>query len=344
MSDEIKEGPPEDLTREQLLGMYRRMRLIRGFENRAKEHFEAGEIAGFLHLSQGQEAVPVGTCTALRQDDYITSTHRGHGDVIAKGCDVKYMFAELYGRTTGYCKGKGGSMHIADFSQGIIGATGIVGGSVPTAPGIALSIKMRGIDQVVVCFFGDGATAGGGFHEALNLSSLWQVPIIFVCQNNLYALSHPWEKTAYKCELSYRVSTYNIPAECVDGMDALAVYRAAKKAVDRARAGGGPSFIEAKTYRFLGHYVGDPGLYMPPEEREAWRKRDAILKLGRQLRAWGCLTEEEDAQIAADVDAELEGAIAFAKSSPLSPPEDALTDVYVHFDYLGNPLDEGEQR
>ena len=338
MNKEIKTSPPEDLTREQLLGMYRRMRLIRGFEDKAQEHFEAGEIAGFLHLSQGQEAVPVGTCTALRQDDYITSTHRGHGDVIAKGCDVKYMFAELYGRTTGYCKGKGGSMHIADFSQGIIGANAIVSGGLPIALGAGLSNKMRGTDQVAVCFFGDGATAEGGFHEALNLASLWQVPVIFVCQNNLYGLSQPWEKTAYKCELSYRASTYNMPAECVDGMDAIAVYQAAKKAVDHARAGGGPSFIEAKTYRFLGHYVGDPALYMPPEERAAWRKRDAILKLGRQLCAWGYLTAEQDAQMADDVEAELEDGIAFAKSSPIPAPEEALTDLYVLFDYLGNPL------
>jgi len=338
----LQEEPPEDLTREQLLGMYRRMRLIRGFEDRAKRHFEAGEIAGFLHLSQGQEAVPVGVCAALRADDYITSTHRGHHDVIAKGCDVKYMFAELYGRANGYCKGKGGSMHIADFSQGIIGATGIVSGSLPTAPGIALSIKMRGTDQVVVCFFGDGATAEGGFHEALNLSALWQVPIVFVCQNNLYGLSQPWQETAYQCELARRVSTYNIAAQCVDGMDALAVYQAAKQAVERARAGDGPSFIEAKTYRFLGHYVGDPALYMPKEERELWRQRDATLKLGRQLRAWGYLTEDQDAQMADAVAQELDDAIAFAKSSPEPSPEEALTDVYVHFDYLGNPLEDAD--
>ena len=289
-----KDTRPKDLTQEQLLAMYRRMKLIRGFEDKAKELFEAGEIAGFYHLSQGQEAVPVGVCAALRADDYITSTHRGHGDVIAKGCDVRYMFAELYGRAAGYCKAKGGSMHIADFSQGIIGATGLVSGSLPTAPGIALSIKKRGTDQVAVCFFGDGATAEGGFHEALNLSSLWQVPIIFVCQNNLYAISHPWAKTAYQCDLPQRVSTYHIPAERVDGMDVIAVYRAAKAAVDRARSGGGPSFIEARTYRFIGHYVGDPALYMPPQEREEWRQRDAILRLGRQLREWGYLTDTED--------------------------------------------------
>jgi len=336
--EEITESPPRDLAREQLLSMYRRMRLIRGFEDTAQRHFEAGEIAGFLHLSQGQEAVPVGTCAALRSDDYITSTHRGHGDVIAKGCEVKYMFAELYGRTTGYCKGKGGSMHIADFSQGIIGANAIVSGGLPIALGAALSIKLRGTDQVAVCFFGDGATAEGAFHEALNLSSLWQVPMIFVCQNNLYGLSQPWEKTAYECELPRRVSTYNIPAECVDGMDVIVVYQAVKKAVDRARAGGGPTFIEAKTYRFLGHYVGDPALYMPQEERDAWRKRDAILKLGRQLRTWEYITDEEDEQMDTDVETELAEGVKFARSSPIPEPEEALADLYVHFDHQGNPL------
>ncbi len=340
MNEKSPDRPPEDLTRDQLLAMYRRMQLIRNFENKAQRHFEAGEIAGFLHLSQGQEAVPVGTCTALREDDYITSTHRGHGDVIAKGCDVKYMFAELYGRTTGYCQGKGGSMHIADFSQGIIGANGIVSGGLPISLGAALSAKMRGTDQVTVCFFGDGATAEGGFHEALNLASLWQIPLIFVCQNNLYGLSQPWEETAHQCDLPRRVATYNMPAECVDGMDAIAVFQSAKKAVDRAREGGGPSFIEAKTYRFLGHYVGDPALYMPEEEREAWRERDAILKLGRQLRAWDYLTGEQDEEIKSSVEAELEAAIDFAKSSPVPPAEEALTDLYVHFDYQGNPRQE----
>jgi pyruvate dehydrogenase E1 component alpha subunit len=338
MSEETVGTAPTDLNKQQLLAMYRRMRLIREFENTAQKHFEAGEIAGFLHLSQGQEAVPVGTCTALRADDYITSTHRGHGDVLAKGCEVKYMFAELYGRTTGYCRGKGGSMHIADFSQGIIGANGIVSGGLPMITGVGLSIKMRGTDQVAVCFFGDGATAEGGFHEALNLASLWQIPVIFVCQNNLYGLSHPWEKTACDCDLAQRARSYHIPGECVDGMDAIAVYRSVKEAVNRARAGGGPSFIEAKTYRFLGHYVGDPALYMPQEEREAWREKDAIVKLGKQLIAWGYLSEEEDARMGAGVEAELQAGIEYARSSPIPAPEEALTDLYVHFDYLGNPV------
>ena len=328
---------PEDLTKDQLLAIYRRMRLIRRFEDTAQRLFENGEIGGFLHLSQGQEAVPVGTCTALRPDDYITSTHRGHGDVLAKGCEPKYMFAELYGRTTGYCKGKGGSMHIADFSQGIIGANGIVSGGLPIITGVGLSIKMRGTDQVAVCFFGDGATAEGGFHEALNLASLWQVPVIFVCQNNLYGLSQPWGETAYDCDLAQRARTYHIPGECVDGMDAIAVYRSVKEAVDRARSGGGPTFIEAKTYRFLGHYVGDPALYMPPDERKDWREKDAIARLGVQLRGWNYLTEEEDEAIAASVEAELEQGVEYARSSPIPAPEEALDDVYVRFDYAGNP-------
>ena len=343
MSDEVMEkgrspdAPPEYLSKDQLLAMYRRMRLIRRFENTAQRQFEAGEIAGFLHLSQGQEAVPVGTCTALREGDYITSTHRGHGDVIAKGCEVDRMFAELYGRTTGYCKGKGGSMHIADFSQGIIGANGIVSGGLPIALGAALSCKMGGTGGVAVCFFGDGATAEGGFHEALNLATLWQVPLLFVCQNNLYGLSQPWEETAYQCELPRRAQTYNMPAECVDGMNAIDVYRAAAAAVERARSGDGPSFIEAKTYRFLGHYVGDPAGYMPKKEREAWRKRDPITTLGRQLRDWGYLTEEQDAQMAAEIEEEVQAGVEFAKSSPKPPAEDALSDLYVHFDYQGNP-------
>jgi acetoin:2,6-dichlorophenolindophenol oxidoreductase subunit alpha len=302
MSEE-KNGIPKDLTKEQLLAMYRRMRLIRGFEDTAQRLFEEGEIGGFLHLSQGQEAVPVGTCTALRPDDYITSTHRGHGDVLAKGCDPKYMFAELYGRTTGYCKGKGGSMHIADFSQGIIGANGIVSGGLPIITGVGLSIKMRGTDQVGVCFFGDGATAEGGFHEALNLASLWQIPVIFVCQNNLYGLSQPFAETACDCDLAQRARTYHIPGECVDGMDAIAVFRAVKQAAGRARAGNGPSFIEAKTYRFLGHYVGDPGVYMPPEERKSWREKDAVVRLGGQLREWNYLTDKEDEAMGASVQA-----------------------------------------
>lgn len=335
--EETTSAPPEDLSRELLLSMYRRMRLIRGFENTAQRHFEAGDIAGFLHLSKGQEAVPVGTCGTLRESDYITSTHRGHGDVIAKGCSVKRMFAELYGRSTGYCKGKGGSMHIADFSQGIIGANGIVSGGLPISLGAALSCRMRGTENVAVCFFGDGATAEGGFHEALNLSTVWQVPLIFVCQNNLYGLSQPWEETAHECDLPRRARTYNMPAQDVDGMDVITVFRAVAEAVDRARSGGGPSFIEAKTYRFLGHYVGDPAGYMPEEERKAWRKRDPIVRLGRQLRDWGYLTEDEDAEMGAEVKDELQAGVEFAKSSPKPPAADALADLYVHFDYQGNP-------
>lgn len=339
MDEQTTLAPPKDLSQEQLVDMYRRMLLIRGFETKAKQHFEGGEIAGFLHLSAGQEAVPVGTSAALRPDDYITSTHRGHGDVVAKGCDVRIAFAELYGRTTGACKGKGGSMHIADFRLGIIGATGIVSGSLPTAPGIALSIKMRGTDQVAVAFFGDGATAEGGFHEAMNLATVWQVPLIFVCQNNLYGLSLPFSQTGHKLDLVKRAASYNMPAVSVDGMDPIAVYEAVKEAVDRARAGGGPSFIEARTYRFLGHYVGDPGLYMPEEEVESWKKRDPIPRMSFRLRQWGYMTSDEDEELASDVEAELNAAIEYARNSPLPEPAAALEDVYVHFDYQGSPLD-----
>lgn len=330
--------PPEHLDREQLLEMYRKLLLIRGFETKAKRLFEGGELAGFLHLSAGQEAVPVGTAAALRPDDYVTSTHRGHGDVIAKGVGVDQAFAELYGRKAGICKGKGGSMHIADFSKGIIGATGIVSGALPTAPGLALSVKMRGTDQVVVAYFGDGATAEGGFHEALNLATVWQVPLIFVCQNNRYGLSLPYKDTAYKLDLVQRAESYHMPAVSVDGMDPLAVYEAAREAVQRARGGGGPSFVEARTYRFLGHYVGDAGAYIPEGELEEWKKRDPIPTMSYRLRLWGYLTSDEDEELASSVDAELEAAVEHARQSPTPAPEEALEDVYVNFDYEGRPL------
>jgi TPP-dependent pyruvate/acetoin dehydrogenase alpha subunit len=327
-----------------LADLYYRMWLIRYFDENAKRLYQQDKIRGTTHSYIGEEAIAVGACAALNRDDYITSTHRGHGHCLAKGGDPRLMMAELLGKATGYCKGKGGSMHIADLDLGILGANGIGSGGLPISTGAALSAKMRGTGQVAVCFFGDGATAEGSFHEALNLASLWQVPLLFVCQNNLYGLSQPWQQTAYKCELALHARTYNMPASCVDGMDAIAVYRAAKEAVDRARAGGGPSFIEAKTYRFLGHYVGDPGLYMPPEERKAWRERDAILKLGAQLRQWGYLTEQEDEAMAASVEDELQAGVEFARSSPIPPPEAALDDVYVHFDYAGNPIQGSPQR
>ena len=324
--------------RDLLADMYYRLWLIRYFDQSAMALYQQDMIRGTTHAYIGEEAVAVGACAALRRDDYITSTHRGHGHCLAKGGDPRRMMAELLGRTTGYCKGKGGSMHIADLDLGILGANGIVGGGMGIATGAAFSADLRGSGQVAVCFFGDGATAEGGFHEAMNLASLWQIPVIFVCQNNLYGLSHPWEKTAYDCDLAQRARSYHMPGECVDGMDAIEVYRSVKLAVDRARTGGGPSFIEAKTYRFLGHYVGDPDLYMPCEEREAWREKDAILKLGGQLQAWGYLSEQEDAQMAADVEAELQAGIEYARSSPIPAAEEALTDLYIHFDYSGKPL------
>ena len=329
MNAEINQGPPEDLTREQLLEMHRRMRLIRGFEDKAKEHFEAGEIAGFLHLSQGQEAVPVGTCTALRRDDYITSTHRGHGDVIAKGCDVKYMFAELYGRANGYCKGKGGSMHIAAPQLGILGADGIVGGGIPIATGSGLSAKLQKTGRVTICFFGDGASNQGTFHEAINIAASFSLPVIYVCENNLYGVGTRQCPDVRKIEsVADRAVGYGIPGVIVDGNDVLAVYKAVSEAVKRARAGEGPTLIECKTYRWRTHFEGEPDTYRDPEEVKEWLAKEPIGRLKATLLKQGVLTEDEAQAIEQRVMEELEEAVLFAYESPEPDVAEALTDVY----------------
>ncbi len=318
-----------------LIWMFRQMTRIRAFEEKAMALFQAGELPGFLHSQLGQEAVPVGACAALREDDYITSTHRGHGDVIAKGARLDRMMAELYGKKTGYCQGKGGSMHIADFSLGIMGANGIVGGSIPIANGVALSAKMRGTDQVVVCFFGDGASNQGSFHEALNMASVWDLPVIFVCQNNLYAESTPQAVHQKIRDVSDRAGAYEMPGVSVDGNDAVAVYEVVREAVARARDGLGPTLVEAKTYRWLGHYVGDPGVYRPPEEVTEWRAREPLGRLRSRLIETGILGEEEAQRIEAEVAQELEEAVTFGRQSPDPDPDEALEDVYVGFDWQG---------
>lgn len=320
---------------ERLIWMFRQMTRIRTFEEKAMALFQAAELPGFLHSQLGQEAVPVGACAALRDDDYITSTHRGHGDVMAKGARLDRMMAELYGKETGCCRGKGGSMHIADFSLGIMGANGIVGGSIPIANGVALSAKMRGTDQVVVCFFGDGASNQGSFHEALNMASVWNLPVIFVCQNNLYAESTPQRVHQKISDISERARAYDIPGVSVDGNDAVAVYEVVGKAVARARDGLGPTLIEAKTYRWMGHYIGDPGAYRPPEEVAEWRTQEPLGQLRSRLIETGILSEEEAQRIEAEAAQEVEEAVAFARQSPDPHPDEALEDVYVGFDWQG---------
>jgi acetoin:2,6-dichlorophenolindophenol oxidoreductase subunit alpha len=311
------------------LKMYQTMVRIRMFEQRIMELFQQGRLPGFLHVSIGQEAVPTGVCTHLRPNDYISSTHRGHGDVIAKGARLDRMMAELYGKKTGYCKGKGGSMHIADLELGILGANGIVGAGIPIATGTALAFKMRRTDQVAVCFFGDGGSNTGAFHEGLNLASVWNLPVVFVCENNQFAESTPQRVHQKIKDIAVRAVAYDIPGETVDGMDVLEVYRVAGEAIARARAGGGPALVECKTYRFYGHYVGDPGTaYRRPEDIEEWRQRDPIPAFARRLAAEDIATEVEIKALDDAVQREVEEAIQFAEASPEPDLEDALQDIY----------------
>ncbi|MBI2369341.1 MAG: thiamine pyrophosphate-dependent dehydrogenase E1 component subunit alpha [Deltaproteobacteria bacterium] len=302
---------------------------IRQFEEKAKELFQQALIRGGVHFYIGQEAVAVGACAALREDDYITSNHRGHGHCIAKGGRLDLMMAELMGKATGYCKGKGGSMHIADLDRGILGANGLVGGSMPIAAGAALSAKLRGTGQVTVSFFGDGGANIGAFHESLNFAAIWKLPVVYVCENNLYAISTCAAEATAVENIADRAAGYNIPGVIVDGQDILAVYDAVSQAVQRARRGEGPSLLEAKTYRFEGHFTGDPGVgYRTKEEVEAWRQRDPIAKFRDDLTATAGVDEAQLKAIWDEAAQELEAAVAFAKASPEPADEELLTDIY----------------
>ena len=255
-----------DFSKEQLLDFYRTMYTIRRFEENVNNLFLAGEIPGFVHLYIGEEAIATGMMANLSPKDYITSTHRGHGHTIAKGADLNRMMAEIFGKSTGYCKGKGGSMHIADFSIGMLGANGVVGGGYNLAVGAGLAAKLSGTDQVSVCFFGDGASNRGTFHEGMNMAAAWKLPVVFVCENNQWASTTPYRTTTSVENISDRAIGYGIPGVVVDGNDVFAVYEAAQAAVERARDGGGPTLLEAKTYRIKGHFVGDPEMYRTKEE------------------------------------------------------------------------------
>jgi pyruvate dehydrogenase E1 component alpha subunit len=317
-----------DIPREKLVLMFELMLKIRHFEDRVKNLFAAGELPGFVHLYLGQEAVAAGVCANLRKEDYITSTHRGHGHIIAKGGDVKRMMAELYAKSTGYNKAKGGSLHIADPTLGILGANGIVGAGIPIATGAALSAKLRKTDQVTACFFGDGATGQGTFHEAINLASAFQLPIVYVCENNMYAVGTRTRTTRNIDDIADRGTAYGIPGLLVDGNNVIAVYEAANEAVDRARAGQGPTLIECKTYRWRTHFEGEPDTYRPPEEVETWIKREPIAPYRRQLVESGVLTEAEANEIKEAVLGELEEAVEFGRISPSPEPESALEDLW----------------
>ncbi|MFQ5914599.1 MAG: thiamine pyrophosphate-dependent dehydrogenase E1 component subunit alpha [Nitrospinota bacterium] len=311
------------------LRMYEGMLRIRLFEEKSIELFQAGELPGFLHAYIGEEAVAIGVCSALRPDDHIIGTHRGHGHVLAKGCQFGPMFAELYAKKTGYCKGKGGSMHIADQSLGILGANGIVGAGIPIAAGAALAFQLKKTRQVQVAFFGDGAANEGAFHEGINLAATWRLPAVFVCENNLYAESTPQRTHQSIVNISDRARSYDIPGISVDGQNILKVYEIAKEAVDRARKGKGPTLIEAKTYRFLGHYVGDPGTaYRAQDEVSEWKKRDPIEMFRKVLLKGKYASEKDLERIRERTASEIHEAVEFARKSPPPGNEEALTDVY----------------
>lgn len=317
-----------DIPKETLVSMLRHMWQIRHFESAVIDLFAAGEVPGSVHLYLGQEAVAVGACTPLNDDDFITSTHRGHGHIIAKGGELKYMMAELYGKVTGYNKGKGGSMHIAWPELGILGANGIVSAGIPIATGAALSAKTRHTDQVTVCFFGDGASNEGGFHEALNIGSAFDLPVVYICENNLYGVGTRQEQVRKVKDIADRASSYGIPGLAIDGNDVIAVYEAVRESIARARRGDGPTLIECKTYRWRTHFEGEPDTYRPPEEVEAWKKREPIAPFRRQLIDQGVITAQEADAIEQDVKDEVEAAIEFARQSPLPDLAIAMEDIY----------------
>ncbi len=317
-------------SQDRMLWMYRKMVEIRQFEEAAGTLYQSGQLPGFLHLYIGEEATAVGVCAHLEDADYITSTHRGHGHLIAKGGKRDRMMAELFARTTGYCKGKGGSMHIADKATGILGANGVVGAGIPLAAGAGLSAKLRGTQQVAVSFFGDGATNQGVFHETLNLAAVWDLPVVFVCENNRFGMGTPQREHQRVEDIAVRAPAYDMPGVTVDGNDVLKVYDAAREAVTRAREGDGPTLLNCDTYRFRGHHIGDPGTsYRDREEvQEQERKRDPIRRLAAVLTEEEGVTEAQLSEIEAELAKDLEDALAFAKNSPEPLPEDALEDLY----------------
>lgn len=317
-----------DIPREQLLDALAKMMLIRAFEETAEQLYFQGLIHGTMHLSIGQEASATGSIMALHADDYILSTHRGHGHCIAKGAQAAGMMAEFMGKETGYCRGRGGSMHIADVETGNLGANGIVGGGIPMAAGVGLSIKMQKLDKVLIVFFGDGAANEGAFHESLNLASIWDLPVIYLCENNQYGMSMSVKRSMKIADISQRAVAYDIPGVTVDGNDLIAVYEATRDAVKRARAGDGPTLIEAKTYRWKGHSKSDKQRYRTKAEVAEWQARDPIRRLITRMQAQGWLDDEQFAQLEAITEQTIADAIEFAKQSPDPDPRAILEGVY----------------
>jgi len=324
------------------LDLYRTMTRIRAFETRVERLFLDGKLPGFVHLSIGEEAIPAGVCAHLTKTDYLTSTHRGHGHTIAKGAPINLMMAEIFGKQTGVCKGKGGSMHIADFSVGMLGANGVVGGGFNIAVGAALSIRLQGRHDVAVCFFGDGASNRGTFHEALNMAAAWQLPVIFACENNRYASTTPFSPAGKTdllgqtapwpvhstSDIARRAAGYNMPGTVVDGNDVLAVYHAAGQAIARARQGGGPTLLEFRTYRAKGHFIGDPEKYRARQEVEESFRSEPIGRFRQVLLEAALATEKELDDIAKAANDEVEAAVQYAEASPDPEPQAAFEDVY----------------
>jgi TPP-dependent pyruvate/acetoin dehydrogenase alpha subunit len=308
------------------ISRFRTMTLIRAFETRVAELYRDGEIPGFVHTSLGQEAVAAGACAALRPDDYLTTTHRGHGHVLAKGADVERMMAELFGRANGLCRGKGGSMHVADPSIGILGANAIVGAGMPLAVGAALSSQRLGQDRVAMTFFGEGAVNQGAFHEAINLAAIWDLPVVFLCENNVYAEFSDSRSMTRVPSVAERCRAYGVEAERIDGNDVEVVFASASDAVERCRAGRGPALVEAETYRWHGHYEGDAQPYKPEDEAGDWRARDPLVIATVRLVAAGLETEDGLAEVQAEMDAVVEAAVEAARAA--DPP--ALHEAFEH--------------
>lgn len=316
-------------TREDLLDAYRKMRTIRAFEEELHHLVMAGQLTGFLHLCSGQEAVAVGVVSQLDARDSLASTHRGHGHCIARGVDPNAMMAEIHGRATGVCRGKGGSLHIADLSLGMLGANGIVGAGIPIAVGAALTCRYRRTGGVAVAFFGDGAANQGAFHEAANLAALWQLPVLFVCENNGYGEATPAEFATSVRDVAERASAYGMPGVIADGMDFFDVREKAAQAIAGARRGEGPTLLECKTYRYHGHYVGDTKAYRPAAEEEAMRReRDPLDRFERSVVSRGWLDAVALRAVDAEVALRIRDAVAFARSSPEPEPEELHRDVY----------------
>ena len=315
------------LTSDQLADAYRQMHVIRKFEETIRRLYERGQIRGSFHPCVGQEATAVGGCLALRRDDYVTCTYRGHGVALAKGMSVRAGLAEMLGKRTGCSKGKGGSMHFTDLSVGLLGANAIVAAGIPHAAGAALAAQMQGRDTVALTYFGEGAVHQGVFHEALNLAAVWKLPLILLCENNLYSEMTPIHETSSVASMVSRGQAYDLPSMQIDGNDLELVHATVSEAVERARAGEGPTFIEAMTYRLWGHMMGDPQVYRTKEEvTEAWQT-EPILRLGQRLLTLGC-TQADLTRLEAEAEAVLADGLAFAEASPVPAPEEALMDVF----------------